>query len=400
MNGVIIAGGGRGLMFAEVIALDKEIKKLGVKVMALVDTNKSIHPKLRRSLNEFGLPETQVLSSLEEALNVFTCKESQSVFIVTPNPTHAKLTRMALDAGRHVFLEKPIAANWADAVDIVNAAGNSNKMVYMGLLLRYSRYYKWIREIITAGTLGNLVMVQMNERLDVDHSSAYRRGWRRLKANSGGLMNEKCSHDIDILCWLKESQGKPIEVFSYGGDHMFPKKGTPSDKCSECNDKTCPFRIKNLEEFNDQRYTHSANLDIYNTCTFKTDANVHTHQSMTVIFSDGTQGLFNITLYSADPDRDIIIHGTEGYLAGSLNSGKFTVQTYRDNKTTVYDTGIKNNQHGGADSDVTREFFHAIMDSGAPEAKVIDAATASRIAFAADLSVQEGRKVALNEFPY
>jgi predicted dehydrogenase len=254
--------------------------------------------------------------------------------------------------------------------------------------------------MVSAGTLGTLVTVQMNERLDHEHSSAYRRRGRRLKANSGRLMNEKCSHDIDIMCWLKEGQGEAVEVFFYGGDQMFPKKETPSDNCSTCSDRTCPFRLQNVEELNKQRYVHSLDLKMQDSCIFKTDANVLTHQSMTVIFSDGCQGTFHITLYSGDPDRDIIIHGTEGYLAGSLNSGKFTVNTYRGNKTMVYDTGVVNNQHGGADGEVTREFFYAIMNGGAPEAKVIDAATASRIAFAADLSVLQGRKVSLNEFPY
>lgn len=399
MNGTIIAGGGRGLTFAHMISVSKEIKKANVNVKALVDINTSIHKKLKDSLCRYGLNETEVMSSFEEALEKFGPEVAQSVFIATPNTTHAKLTKLALQNNRHVFLEKPIAANWNDAADIVKAAQNSKQIIYMGLLLRCSRYYSWIHEIANSGILGNLVLIQMNERLDLDHSSAYRRGWRRLKANSGGLLNEKCSHDIDIMCWLKKAQSEPVGVFSYGGGEMFPDKKTPSDKCSTCSDKSCPFRRHNLEELNNQEYVHSLDLNMQDTCIFKTDANVHTYQNLNVFFSDGTQGIFSITLYSGDPDRDIIIHGTEGYLAGSLNSGKFKVNIYRNNKTMIYDTSIVNDPKGGANS-IVSGFFETIINKEKPLADVVEAATASRIAFAADLSVAEARKVALSEFPY
>lgn len=83
--------------------------KESCSVKAVVDIRKENHDALRTRLNESGLTETKILTTLPEALEALPCKEAQSVLIVTPNTTHAELAEQSLRAGRHLLLEKPIA---------------------------------------------------------------------------------------------------------------------------------------------------------------------------------------------------------------------------------------------------------------------------------------------------
>jgi predicted dehydrogenase len=397
MSGTIIVGAGRGLAFAKM--LNGHLKKLNCKVLALVDINKTVHPKVRQRLDSYGACDTLVMSSLSEALKKFGPEEADSVMVVASNKAHAELTLQALAAKRHVFLEKPIAANLEDALAIASAVANSDRVVQLGFVLRYSSYYRKIREVAASGKLGRIVMLQINERLDLDHSSTYRRAWRRKQANTGGFMNEKCSHDMDIFCWIKQGQAVPVEVFSCGGMELFPPKPEAPEKCADCLDETCPFR-RNLEEMSKSEFDHSPDLNMQATCTFKTDADVLNHQSVIIRFSDGAQAIFTITAYSGDPDRDIIIHGTEGYLAGKLNEGSFYVDDYRSRKREVFSSGILNDQHGGGDDGVLSEFFGCIENGAKPTATVADGLLSSQLAFAADMSVQKGRKISLSELNY
>ena len=112
-HGIIIAGSGRGLYFADLLARTPGLKE-SCSVKAVVDIRKENHDALRTRLNESGLTETKILTTLPEALEALPCKEAQSVLIVTPNTTHAELAEQSLRAGRHLLLEKPIAADWRD----------------------------------------------------------------------------------------------------------------------------------------------------------------------------------------------------------------------------------------------------------------------------------------------
>lgn len=393
-KGTIIVGAGRGLCFAQM--LHGELKGLNRKVVALVDINTSLHSKIRDSLDRYGAKNTRVMTTLTEALAEFSPEEADSVLVVASNKAHAILTEEALAAGRHVMLEKPIAANWNDAVAISKAAEKTDKIVQLGFVLRYSPYFRKIQEIANSGALGKIVMSQINERLSIAHSSTYRRAWRRKQAASGGFMNEKCSHDLDVLCWIKQAQAKPLEVISVGGKELFPDKPNSPEKCVNCPDQTCPFR-QDLDQLKNLEFDLGIDLDLQAKCTFKTDADVLNHQSVIIKFDDGSQSIFTITAYSGDPDRDIIIHGTEGFLSGKLNGGTFYWDNYRTGKRETYDSGVTNNQHGGGDAHLLTEFFECIDNDTKPAASLEDGLLSSQLAFCADLSVHKDRKVNLSE---
>lgn len=390
--GTIIVGGGRGLAFARWFT---ERDDFDVDVKALVDINPVTHPRIRARLDQYGWTNTVICSTLTEALARYDVTDAPAVMVLASNRAHAELTEEALAAGRHVFLEKPIAADWADALRIQTAAEHTDRLVMLGFVLRFSPYFQAMQQVAASGRLGRLVMVQFNERLDHNHSSAYRRGWRRYESATGGFLNEKCCHDIDIICWLKQHEARPVSVFSHGGQELFPQKPDGPDRCQDCTE-LCAFRNNRECLFNQEFHTPDPQME--NSCIFKSDADVLNHQSVIIGFSDGAQTIFTITAYSADPDRDFIIHGTEGYLTGSLNAGTFEVTEYRTGKKDVFDYGLHNNQHGGGDFPLMLDFFRCLRSNSPPLSTVADGVLASKICFAAGRSARSGQPVMLDTF--
>lgn len=390
-NGIIIAGTGRGLCVADMFKAD------GGSVSAIVEPNSVIHRQLRERLDGTGLNDTPIFNTIDEALSSVPRTVADKVYVATRDFEHLDFLSKALIARRHVLLEKPLAASREDVIEIMRLANSTNLIIQVGFVLRYSEFYRKVKEITADGLLGTITMIQMSERLDLDHGGgAYRRGWRRKQDQTGGFLNEKSSHDLDLMCWFKEPQAQPLEVFSYGGRHLFPERpaGKPQ-RCSECDDSDCPFR--HLERSFGQDYQLYRDENLEGACVYATDADVLNHQSVTVIFEDGTQGVFTLLAYSGDPARDIQIHGTEGFLYGNLVTGELKVKVYRGKKTLDFSRG-SGDMHGGGDKNVLSDFIECVRTGKRPDSTVADGARASLLAFAADDSVASGQKVSIREY--
>ena len=391
MHEVIVAGSGRGYLFASILN-EYRLFKDRCHVAAMVDIAKEHHAGLREKLDRAGLHNTEICTTLDEALAKYPKEKADAVLVVTPNTTHAELAEKTLAADRNLLLEKPIAADWEDARRILHAARGSSRTIQLGFVLRYSHFYQKLHEL--SKQLGHIVMIQSNERLSFDHSSAYRRGWRRHLSATGGLMNEKCCHDLDIIRWLKKKHAEPVSVYSIGGYDLFPEHPEKPLYCEDCSDSKCVFR-RDIEKL---KQNLNVNLDVYRQCIYHTDADVMTNQSATILFDDGTQAIFTIALYAgSDEQRDIRILGTEGQLIGDLKYGRIELLLYRENTHEIFE--LPGGMHGDGDPLILDDFFRCIDEKKQPEATVEDGVLASRIAFAANLSVKERRIVNLDEFP-
>jgi predicted dehydrogenase len=405
MSNIIIFGAGRGLAFARMITMYPE-KFRGHLVKAIVEIEKSVHPKLRKKLDSYGLEYTKIFTCPEAALRAIPKEEAEAVLVITPNITHADYLELCLKYDRHVLLEKPVATNWQDAVRIIRMSRNTDNIVQLGFVLHYSRFYRKIKEIVDAGKLGRLVSMQFNIQRGLD--TEFMRGWRRLTANTGGLMNEKSSHDLDLIHWIKSGQAKPVEVFSFGGYEFFHRDTTPPyqypENCDDCSDTICPFRFDPEPYFTPEReYALNPDFDLFRKCVYRTDADIYTDQTVLVRFSDDTHATFNLNAISGKSDRTVRIFGTEGNISGNLADAELTLMTFRDNKTDEISLRLEqdmNDMHGGGDTLILEEFFDCIKNNMQPAASVLDGVIATRMAFAADLSAKTGRKINLSEeFP-
>ena len=119
------------------------------------------------------------------------------VHIVTPPDQHAEMAVAALEAGKHVFVEKPLATTNADASAILAAAKKSGKLAGVNFVMRYNPIYQAVQTIAASGWLGRLTHIGFenyasDEGLGDDH-------WFWDPIASGGIFVEHGVHFFDII---------------------------------------------------------------------------------------------------------------------------------------------------------------------------------------------------------
>src|SRR5215467_6003909 len=126
----------------------------------------------------------------------------EAIINTTPNNAHLETTRAAARAGKHVFLDKPIANTIADGREIAASCREAGVVLAVGYQRRRESQFRWIRRQIDAGTFGKLVNAEANISRDrlgkIDLSS-----WRyTAEGMPGGVMLQIGIHYIDVLEYL------------------------------------------------------------------------------------------------------------------------------------------------------------------------------------------------------
>jgi UDP-N-acetyl-2-amino-2-deoxyglucuronate dehydrogenase len=128
--------------------------------------------------------------------------EIEVVNICTPNGLHAKHASMALDAEKHVVVEKPLALHRKECEDILYKALHVHKQVFCVMQNRFSPPSMWLKEIISNGTLGDPFLVQLNCYWNRDERYYKKGSWKGTQELDGGTLFTQFSHFIDILYWI------------------------------------------------------------------------------------------------------------------------------------------------------------------------------------------------------
>ena len=131
-----------------------------------------------------------------------------AVALATPVPTHAELATRVLEAGKHCFVEKPLAERVADAERAVEAARAAQRVLMVGHLLEYHPGVLRLQEIADSGELGEIRYIYSN-RLNL--------GVRREEENALWSLG---AHDVSVLLALAGEE--PHEVEARGESYMKP----------------------------------------------------------------------------------------------------------------------------------------------------------------------------------
>ena len=129
-------------------------------------------------------------------------KNIDAIINTTPNSVHRETTVAAAQAGKHVFLDKPIANTVADGRALTEACRKAGVVLGMGYQRRREGQFRWIKQQIDAGLFGKLVNAESNISRDrlgkIDLSS-----WRYQAAGMpGGVMLQIGIHYVDVLTYL------------------------------------------------------------------------------------------------------------------------------------------------------------------------------------------------------
>ena len=122
----------------------------GFNIIAVCDI---LEEKALRAAEEWGIPKQHAFSSYNEMLQM---DEIDAVSVCTYNQAHRNPTVAALEAGKHVLCEKPMAATLEDATAMVRAAKESGKILQIGLNPTFSPQLQFARKLVDEGVLGDI----------------------------------------------------------------------------------------------------------------------------------------------------------------------------------------------------------------------------------------------------
>lgn len=122
--------------------------------------------------------------------------------ICTPNGFHAEYALKALDAKKHVVLEKPIALTKTDAEKILFKSLEVSHHVFCVMQNRYSPPSVWLKELADNNTLGDIYMVKLDCYWNRDDRYYKKGNWHGDAKLDGGTLFTQFSHFIDIMYWL------------------------------------------------------------------------------------------------------------------------------------------------------------------------------------------------------
>jgi predicted dehydrogenase len=129
-----------------------------------------------------------------------------AVVLATPVPSHAELAIRVLAAGKHCFVEKPLARSAADGQRVLDAAADAGRIVMVGHLLEYHPGVRKLKEVVESGELGEIHYIYSN-RLNLG----------QLRADENALWSLG-AHDVSVLLMLAGEE--PYEVTARGESYM------------------------------------------------------------------------------------------------------------------------------------------------------------------------------------
>ncbi|RYD56683.1 MAG: Gfo/Idh/MocA family oxidoreductase [Sphingobacteriales bacterium] len=150
-----------------------------------------------------GYPELQALpffSSLDEFLQADI--SADVINICTPNGLHAPLAIKALKRKYHVVIEKPMGLSKTECEEVIFTSLQEARQVFVVKQNRYSPPGKWMKQVVSEKTIGEVLMVQINCYWNRDERY-YRAGdWKGTLALDGGVLYTQFSHFVDIMYWI------------------------------------------------------------------------------------------------------------------------------------------------------------------------------------------------------
>lgn len=308
-------------------------------------------------------------------------KMADVCIITTPDNLHHGPAMAALEKGYDLLLEKPIAQSWKECHEILKLQKEKEAIVAVCHVLRYSPYYRKIKEVLDEQKLGKLISVQHFEPIQYVHMahSFVRGNWRRKDETNPIILAKSC-HDMDMLRWWVD---KPCNyVSSFGHLSWFKEANAPEGSTKRCTDgcaieATCPYSAKRIyfdertwlyvfdlpeeEEKKGDAIMEYLKTGPYGRCVYRCDNDVADHQIVSMEFEDEITVNFSMEAFTDYWGRRTRIMGAMGCIVGD------ETDLYISNFSTkeVEHWNVKENAkltsgHGGGDWGLMKDFLLAV----------------------------------------
>ncbi|PFA22037.1 oxidoreductase [Bacillus cereus] len=303
-----------------------------------------------------------------------------AVAILSPDYLHEEHAIAALQAGKHVYCEKPLAITVEGCDRIIEQAEKSGKHLMVGFNMRYMSMYQTMKEIIDSGVIGDLKAVWVRHFVGFG-GYYYYHDWHGTAKNTTSLLLQKGSHDLDVIHWITGKYTKKVSAFGgldfYGGD----KPNTLT--CPTCDENdTCT----------------EASLNVLTQCAFREEIDVEDNNMLIMELEGGIKASYLQCHFTPDYSRNYTFIGTKGRVENDDVNEKVYVKTRKSNSWNelsdiTYDMKKEQGSHGGADPKICRDFIELVLNNKQPLTTPYAGRMSVAVGCAATESIRSGGKV-------
>ncbi|TWI55899.1 Gfo/Idh/MocA family protein [Halalkalibacter nanhaiisediminis] len=258
---------------------------------------------------KFGI--NKVYAEYKELLS-----EVDAVTICTPNKFHAEITIAALNAGVHVFCEKPMALNTKECEEMIEAAEQSGKVLAIGYHYRFMKDSRAAKKVIVANEIGKPIVAR---------AQALRRrkvpGWgvfTNKDLQGGGSLIDWGCHFLDLSLWLLGNP-KPVEVIGRSYNHL-SKMANQVNQWGEINHET--FEV-------DDHVTAYITFENGASMLFETSWAANIKDDIESVSISGLTGGIDLFPFELNQARHgILINSQANWISGEENPGLNQVRNF------------------------------------------------------------------------
>jgi predicted dehydrogenase len=402
----VLGAGGRGTGFGRLLAE----RPMQAQVVAVAEPRDAYRDAFAAA---HKLPASGVFRTWQEFLAGPPAYDA--AVIATMDRDHAGPAVACLQQGKHLLLEKPMAATLDECRAIEAAQRKSGALVAVCHSMRYQKGHATFKEILASGRIGEIVSLDQLEQVAFWHQAhSFVRGNWGHEGRSAFMLLAKSCHDIDYIAHLVDQPCR--RVSSFGALSYFNLAHAPAGSTARCTEgcaveSTCPYsairRYVDAEHLDgwpactvSPVHTREAHLEAirtgpYGRCVYRCDNDVVDHQVVAMEFEGDVTATFTMTAFTQHGGRRIRVHGTEG--EARCEEGRIVVRSFRTNDVETIEIGPETGGHGGGDTRVVRDWLAAVH-AGNPALIRTSAQESLRthtIVFAAERSRRERRTVDL-----
>lgn len=303
--------------------------------------------------------------------------EVEAVFIIVRDPYHEEMAVAALEAGKAVYLEKPMAITLDGCDRILETAFRTGSKLMIGHNMRYMNFVLTMKKVIDSGIIGEIQSVWC--RHFINYGSCYFRHWCAEQKNSTGLLLQKGAHDIDIIHWLAggytqrvTAMGK-LSVYNRTENRLKPGE-KPDRKMSFTPECWPPLEVSGLNPAMD----------------------VEDHSMLLMQLDNGVQASYEQCMYAPDNERNYTFIGTRGRVEnigdyhGDTEIHVWTQRGFRYTPDIIHKLKPITGTHGGADGPILKAFFDFIRKGIPPAVSPVAARNAVAAGFLGHYSMRHG----------
>ena len=331
----VIGVGGRGTL-TNMAHKPKE----GFTIVAGADVNPKALKDFKKRI------DTENLFLTEDYRELLAREDIDVVFITSPDFLHEEQGIAALEAGKAVYLEKPMGISIEGCDKLLETAYKTGAKLYLGHNMRHFPVINKMKDIIDSGLIGDIKNVWCRHFIGYG-GDAYFKDWHSEQKYSNGLLLQKGAHDIDVIHWL--AGGYTTAVVGMGMLAVY-------DKCEK----------RKEDDRGDVSWSDS-NWPPEEQTGMSPIIDVEDSNMIMMQMENGVQASYTQCHFSPDSERNYTFIGTKGRIEniGDHGAGEVHVWTQRGPRDTpdiVYKLKPVEGSHGGSDPDIVETFLKFVRD--------------------------------------